>query len=158
VTQEIVLALCIVVSLGTELFNYSDLFYHTTYMPELRIDNSFYQFEYINQKQSTELRGSSLLYLLRHFRNKRCSVPRDRVYSLLSVCDESYKLDVDYETPTAELAYQLLECYRDCMCLCAAIIVAEALHVRYKPFGKPDDLHFAGLYLEIEIQGFNIEK
>jgi hypothetical protein len=158
VTQEIVLARCIVASLGNELFNYSDLFYHTTYMPELRIDNPFYQFEYINQKQSTELRGSSLLYLLRHFRNKKCSVPRDRVHSLLSLCDESHKLDVDYETPTAELAYQLLECYRDCMCLCAAIIVAEALHVRYKPFGKPDDLHFAGLYLEIEIQGFEIEK
>jgi hypothetical protein len=48
VTQDIVLARCIVVSLGTEVFNYSDLFYHTTYMPELCIDNSFYQFEYIN--------------------------------------------------------------------------------------------------------------
>jgi hypothetical protein len=159
VTQEIVLTRCIVVSLGTELFDYSDLFYHTMYMPELRIDNSFYQFEYINQKQPTELRGSSLLCLLRQFRNKKCSVPRDRVYSLLSLCDESHKLDVDYETPTVELAYQLLECYRDCMCLCAAVTVAEALHVRYKPVNeKRDDLHFAVLYLEIEIQGFNIEK
>jgi hypothetical protein len=157
VTQEIVLARSIIVSLDTQLLDYVDLFDHPKYLREVDGDESFYQFEKLGRNEPSELRGSSLLYLLYHFRDKECSVPSDRVYSLLSLCDERHKLEVDYNSSIVELASQVLDPHHDYMCLCAVSTVSNALRFRQIPWERaPDDVNFASLCFEVEIQGFNI--
>jgi hypothetical protein len=157
VTQEIVLARSIVVSLDTQLLDYVDLFDHLKYLPDYPFKDSFHQFENLGRDEPPELRGSSLLFLLCHFRNKECSVPSDHVYSLLSLCDERHKLEVDYDSSIVELASQVLDPHHDYMCLCAATTVSDALQFTQIPWERaPDDVNFASLCFEVEIQGFNI--
>ncbi|KAJ4361009.1 uncharacterized protein N0V89_001578 [Didymosphaeria variabile] len=57
--------------------------------------------EVMSKPQDTQ--GLSLICLLSQFRNRLCSVPRDRVFSLLSICTDGYQFEVDYEIPTEEL-------------------------------------------------------
>lgn len=72
-----------------------------------------------------ELRGQSLIYLLLHFRDRLCSIPRDGVFSLLSLCSET--LDVEYELSDAHLMYRILDACKDRLCLCSAALIAETL-------------------------------
>jgi hypothetical protein len=172
VTQEIMLARSIVVSLGTELFGYEDLFYHAKHMPEYRTDDSFYQFEFVRNDLRTKFLGASMVYLLYHFRRKKCSIQRDRVYSLLSFCDahERRQIEVDYDTSNNDLVCQILDFHRDRMCVCAAAIVARALCSEAAIVGSPlyyehktpewrlDDIHRRGLCLQVVVKGFQVQR
>lgn len=50
-------------------------------------------------------RGSDLISLIGLYSNKECADPRDRVYSLLSLCSARSRVNVDYDINIAVLAY-----------------------------------------------------
>jgi hypothetical protein len=74
------------------------------------------------------MRQESLISLLAHFRDKQCHDPRDRIFSLLSLCsNEGRQLKIDYNISTSDLAVQvLLEC-KQSYCFYSAVVVAQAL-------------------------------
>jgi hypothetical protein len=53
--------------------------------------------------------GASLIALLAHFRNKKCHVLRDRIFSMLSLCKKAHAITVDYGVPDEEVALRVLE-------------------------------------------------
>jgi hypothetical protein len=70
---------------------------------------------------------SGLIALLDTFGTWGCAVPRDRIYSLLALCDEGRGVLVDYDVPEEKLAYQVLQSCTKTLCLCSVMLVGEAL-------------------------------
>ena len=59
-----------------------------------------------------------LIYLLELFHRKKCSVPRDRVFSLLSLCGDDLCLAVDYQISDRALFERIVELLRDRVHIC----------------------------------------
>jgi hypothetical protein len=80
-------------------------------------------------KQIVTYKGNAsadrMIDLLSRFRDKHCSLPRDRIYSLLSICRDGLKIAVDYDLPVAELMYRVLDNQR--LCFCTAAMVSQTL-------------------------------
>jgi len=72
-------------------------------------------------------RGTSLIYLLQHFKLKKCSDSRDRIFSLLGLCGEGALLVVDYEKSHVSLAKRVLRICSRSFCLCSVHAVSAAL-------------------------------
>ena len=71
---------------------------------------------------------SSLIPLLSQFPARKSSEPLDRIYSLLPLCpDEKLKLEVNYEISLGQLAYRVLHCQSELLCMCTVMIVVQAL-------------------------------
>lgn len=67
--------------------------------------------------------GKSLVYLLEAFYDKTSSVPRDRIFSLLSLCGEGQEVKADYEIADLDLLGQVLRACKSTFCVCAVTIV-----------------------------------
>jgi hypothetical protein len=67
-----------------------------------------------------------MIDLLSRFRNKHCSIPRDRIYSLLSICRDGLKVTVDYDLPEPDLMYRVLR-QQMLFCFCTAVMVSQTL-------------------------------
>ncbi|KAH7371662.1 heterokaryon incompatibility protein-domain-containing protein [Pyrenochaeta sp. MPI-SDFR-AT-0127] len=65
--------------------------------------------------------------LVHWFRNTKCFIQRDRIYSLLALCKEGEKLKVDYNIPEQRLLRQVLSLRESHMCFCSAAAVSHAL-------------------------------
>lgn len=80
----------------------------------------------------------TLLNHLSMFRDKGCTNPRDKVYSLLSVCRDTEWLKVDYNITKGRLAIDVM---RNCdgFCLCVAEVTLSAMFTE-EPLSA---LHFA---------------
>ncbi|KAF1830815.1 HET-domain-containing protein, partial [Decorospora gaudefroyi] len=50
-----------------------------------------------------------LLNLLHHFRGTACAIPRDRIYSLLALCREGKRYQVNYDVSEAQVVRHTLE-------------------------------------------------
>ena len=83
---------------------------------------------------TTNLKRASLIRLLVEHRWKDCHVPRDRIYSLLSVCGEGSDLRVDYQVSDEEVFLQTIRSCPQSVCFCSVACVARAL----KCFPKPN--------------------
>jgi hypothetical protein len=104
----------------------------------------------------------SLLFLLYWFRDKHCSVPYDRVFALLAVCQEADRLEVDYDMHWTDLALHVLGNHRHELCVCSAALVTRSLI--FNP-SKPRTgnrtcirrpmLAFDGRYINIDSYGFS---
>jgi hypothetical protein len=68
-----------------------------------------------------------VINLVHHFRNRDCSVRRDRIYSILALCREGKGINVDYDVPEQELMRQVLNTRKEAICLCSMAIVGHAL-------------------------------
>ncbi|KAH6633302.1 heterokaryon incompatibility protein-domain-containing protein [Boeremia exigua] len=83
------------------------------------------------QYHSSKLKSPTALNLLEalcRFQDKLCRDPRDRVFSLLSLCPkEQSSIAVDYNVPLSHLAYTILSSKRSRVCICTAAVVADAL-------------------------------
>jgi hypothetical protein len=75
------------------------------------------------------LQGRSLIYLLDHFGQKQSGIPRDRIYSLLALCDDGSDLQVDYDMSDEKLARYVLRCCKRSFCLCAIRTVTQVLQL-----------------------------
>ncbi|KAH7091969.1 hypothetical protein FB567DRAFT_227780 [Paraphoma chrysanthemicola] len=100
-------------------------------------DNHFYK---LSQRDRTAdmFLSQSLLSLLSYFQAKRCSVQRDRAFSLLSLCDTATKIEVDYQARRVDLAAQILELQPNAPCVCSATVVASSLGLHTESGGVPD--------------------
>ena len=61
--------------------------------------------------------------------DKQCSVPRDRVFSILELVQEGRNIDVDYESAPLDLACNILNACGDIPCPCAVYALLRALEV-----------------------------
>lgn len=153
------LARAIIVSLGSEMMSLSELVH---LLRDFAYDwnskhNHFYQLAQRGQTADA-LRTRSLIFLLSYFRDKRCSVQRDRVFSLLSVCGDAHKIEVDYQARRVDLAVQILNLLPDAICVCSATVVASSLGLHADSAGVPKsalnsvqpwvDIHFSAVISE----------
>jgi hypothetical protein len=98
-------------------------------------DTPFYYIaDFLNQRHKTWDKGQrgltanwSVINLLHHFRGRECFEPRDRIYSLLALCEDEIDMAVAYNVPHDKVLRQTLEAWRDDLCLCSAAVVAQAL-------------------------------
>lgn len=92
-------------------------------------------FRLANICESGFSKTETLLHLLEHFPDNKCSDPRDRIYSLLSTAGGSFSdLEVNYQTSRIELAAQVLTRCRNSLCLCTALLVAQVLELGDEEF------------------------
>jgi hypothetical protein len=77
----------------------------------------------------------SLLSLLRQFSNKNCTIPRDRLYSLLSLYCNGDMVAVDYAQPDDELLCHVAECLYEPVGLCSIIKLAKSLMPQSETLG-----------------------
>jgi hypothetical protein len=108
----------------------------------------FGQFDPSNQSLE-KLRDRDMVSLISHFRYKECSVPRDQVFSLLSLSVDGARVDVDYESPAVDLAVQLLSLCPQKLCVCSSAVVAKSLGLA---------ANSSELCLEIDIAGLCLAK
>ena len=98
--------------------------------------------------------GRSLLGLLDWHKDKQCSILRDRVFSLLALCNDASALKADYETPDRELASEILTCCKAELCFCAVNLVIRTLKFRgdlnpKHDIGKSHSIYFANMTLPL---------
>jgi hypothetical protein len=102
----------------------------------------------------SSIRGTSLVELLVRFKNRECTVARDRIFSLLSICSEGTNVKVDYSLPDEEIVFQTLQSSKEQLCLCSAAIVARALEVKDSPtfsFDSPSIGLHPQPYIEFDV-------
>jgi hypothetical protein len=75
----------------------------------------------------SNIRSKTLINLLDEFREHECEVPRDRVYSLVSLCSDFQLPEINYDQTCEDLAYDLLKRSDDPVCVCSALLVAQTL-------------------------------
>lgn len=71
----------------------------------------------------------NLLSRLHQFRVKECAVPYDRIYSLLSLCERTPEIEVDYNIPAWSLCIRVLEVSAGAICLCTILTLLKALDI-----------------------------
>lgn len=117
------------------------------------------------QYRSTNFRKparTSLLTTLDQFKNKECSDPRDRIYSLLSLCSEgASSIPVDYTISLDQLAYHVLRSHPGPLCFCLALRVAWQLEVSPESDDKEKATNVNGLdspWIEVDILLSTVER
>lgn len=92
-----------------------------------------------------------MISLLERFSFKLCADPRDRVFSLLSLCAvKPWAITVDYSISPILLAYQVLCSTPRRICICSATVVADALDLEYLDDGKCPE-NFDGPWIELDV-------
>ncbi|KAH7077454.1 heterokaryon incompatibility protein-domain-containing protein [Paraphoma chrysanthemicola] len=71
--------------------------------------------------------ADTLLDLLHAYKDKDCTIPKDRIFSLLALCRDMTALRVDYQLSDADLARNILTILRGPICLCGINALGEAL-------------------------------
>jgi hypothetical protein len=94
---------------------------------------SMHEHDHFDRYRSTNFKKparTSLLTTLDQFKNKECADPRDRIYSLLSLCSEgASSVPVDYTIDLDQLAYHVLRSHPGPLCFCLALRVARQLEI-----------------------------
>jgi hypothetical protein len=128
VVQEIILAQKVIVTIDFETHSFTDLAKRIRLFDIDVRGTPFQQFDVIrSQSWVRRFHNESLLFLLHWFRKKQCGVPLDRVFSLLAICREDEKVQVDYNLHWTELATRVLRNTKATICACSAAMMAETL-------------------------------
>lgn len=139
ITQEIALPQSVSILIDDMLFGFSEL---VDLLSSLDIP---WKHSHLNQlagiRNSTfDFSSRGLLDLLNHFRDRRCTLPQDRVFSLLSMCsDLGGAIPVDYNMTRDQLANRVMKLNSHYMdgprrsCLCSSTIVARSLEMHKQP-------------------------
>jgi hypothetical protein len=86
----------------------------------------------INSERS-ELKDQGIFYLLKKLRDKQCSDPRDRIFSVLALCNDCQDLKVDYDIPPQDLVGSILKSSESLLCFCSARFLADILDIECRP-------------------------
>jgi hypothetical protein len=70
------------------------------------------------------LKGESLVNLLNAIPGRSCKLPRDRVYSILSLISEGPSITVDYSSSDLAFYSQILQVCKKSVCFCSAGLIA----------------------------------
>jgi hypothetical protein len=144
---------------------------HTVAMPAEMIQamqSGFFwgmgEHDHFEHYRSTNFRKparTSLLTTLDQFKNKKCADPRDRIYSLLSLCSEgASSIPVDYNIDLDQLAYHVLCSHPGPLCFCLALRVARQLGLALESDGVevPADAQSADTpWIEVDVPLSTIE-
>ncbi|KAJ8107009.1 hypothetical protein OPT61_g9161 [Boeremia exigua] len=170
ITQEISLASQAIVLLDNEPIDFSDLI--SSLESFSLLESGPYKFsafsQHVKDGLSRSLDGASrsgnppaesLLSLLSRFRNKRCFVPQDRVFSLLSLCDPACRVQVDYRQNSAQLIWNVLTSNTGPTCICEAVSVVHSLGFDGTLPSARDGSHaWEGYYVDIKMNGIQLVK
>jgi hypothetical protein len=99
--------------------------------------------------------GASLVALLMHFHDMKCEVPRDRIFSLISLCAEGHDYQVDYDGTDTEACVNILKQCDAVNCLCTPSLVADSIGVD-NAFRTQDESKRS--ILEVEMTGVAFKK
>jgi hypothetical protein len=107
-----------------------------------------------------KLYPKTLINLLDRFRDKECEVPRDRIYSLLSLCSEFQLPDIDYNQTDEELAYDVLNRSDESLCVCSALLVAQTLCLSDRQQSEVDSPTYTSqsTFLDFDVKGLRYAR
>jgi hypothetical protein len=95
--------------------------------------------------------GEPLANLLLTFRHKECSVARDRIFSLLSLCSEKASIKVDYSCSVLELVYSIMRSNAHTLCACSTLIIMQSLAPRIADLTPDESFRYKiGPYMEMD--------
>jgi hypothetical protein len=97
------------------------------------VANTSFKFMERIKEERWELKGKGLFFLLQKFHDKQCSNPRDRIFSLIALCNDFRNLKVDYDTPPHDLVFDILQSSEGSMCLCSASVLDRILVAEWTP-------------------------
>jgi hypothetical protein len=80
-----------------------------------------------------QTRSKTLIHLLDRFRYHQCEIPRDRIYSLLSLSTDSQLPRVNYSHSNEDVAYEVLKRSDEPLCICSALLVGQILGLSPDP-------------------------
>lgn len=89
-----------------------------------------------------------LLPLLERFRTMQCMNTRDRVFSLLALCDEGPSIQVDYGSSHKALAYHILSKCKHARCICSIHLIGATLSYKDWVTSVPKA---RGWYVEVDL-------
>jgi hypothetical protein len=133
ITQEFLLARRNTLMAGDAELNLSPAFWYALWANDPNVNSALSQQKQHLRKIERMVTAPSgnLLDLLHAYRDKDCTIPRDRLFSLLALCGDATALSVDYETPAPELARNLLKLIGGSICLCGIHALFDALELEF---------------------------
>jgi hypothetical protein len=84
----------------------------------------------VGSEQSSDLIGKGLFLLLANLPDKKCSIPRDQIFSLLALCNSNHGIQVDYAISSQGLARNILRHDQKTFCLCTTSMLDRKLEIR----------------------------
>jgi hypothetical protein len=96
------------------------------------------------------MRYAFLIDLLEDFGERECQIPRDRIFSLLSLCKQGERVNIDYALPDVDLMYEVLKNFERPICLCHALLLGQCLGILETIF--PRRVCVAEPYLEYDFE------
>jgi len=150
ITQELILARDISVAIGSFTFTFGKL------LEMIRgIDYYLAKTEEVGQVLALNTRskivGAPLAELLLAFRNKNCSNPRDRIFSLLALSEEKYIIKVDYGCSVLELVRSIMESNPNTCCACSTLAFMKSLAPEIAALTTLGEFRYTeGPYIEID--------
>ena len=161
-TQEIFLARNVLILLGRESFKLPDLvqamnnFEHPDLLSGFS-DCTFARFaETVNDPE--KIRSRTLINLVDEFRDKECEIPRDRIYSLLSLCSDFQHPQVDYDQPSEDLAFDVLKRSDEPLCTCSALLIAQTLRLDDQHHQHVELSDQAISFIEFDVRGLRFDR
>lgn len=142
IIQEIVLARHVVVMLGSDTSDLSQLI-EAAFQPQWSADRYSQLFHLARLSHGrSHFIGKGLLSLLADFPTTRSTLLHDRIFALVPLCREKAIVEVDYAMSISQLTYKTMEVCKESLCVCSAIVVLQVL-------GKSS--YIRGHYLEIDL-------
>lgn len=151
VTQEILLARSVLVIMDDQTILLSLLVDRLKFLflTESEAFKQSHFSQYTSERDySPSLDENSLILLMNRFRGKECSVPQDRVFSLLALCPPSSRVAVDYGQSPSSLFHSILAKQGDSLCACDVAQALDALELYHEDY--------LGACVEIDMTGVEL--
>lgn len=157
IIQEIVLARHVVVLLGPDTSDFSQLVeaagrFRLVELGSIPLYERFYgltnsafsQFSKLNVGRS-QFVPKGLISLLADFSKTKSTLTHDRIFALVPLCREKASFEINYTLSIRDLIYKTLTSCKGCLCACSTLQVLRS--VFNSELGHPHD------HLEISISG-----
>jgi hypothetical protein len=103
--------------------------------------------------------GSGVIVQLACLINQKSAMPRDQIFSLLSLCGEGIYIGVDYDISDSELGWIVLKRSIDPLCLCCVQLIGTILPIINPPLLRTSlerGIERVGPYIEFDITSWEI--
>jgi hypothetical protein len=146
------LARHVIIMLGSKTFSLDRGWHYLSTYDKTMAESPMSDFFELNTTRAS-IFGSPLICLLLKFYIRKCSVARDRIFSLVSLCSEKNDIKIDYECPVFRLAHQIVAACRNTICMCTTVLILDMLEPDIHQLSS-DELALLvtdGPYLEFEL-------
>ena len=152
IIQEFALARRLSVSISALTFTFNDIM-SIIIETALRLPHgrAFYAFSSGNLLEKAEIISQPLWELLSTFNERKCSVARDRIFSLLGLCRKENRIEVDYECSVLQLIHSLMASETYVLCLCPTLIYMQSLRFEITELDVKAFEYQIGPYLECDV-------